>query len=112
MYTLMHLGDDGPARTYSESRSRVNSLYDMAKRAKRPKRTKPRSTVPPKPQMPLVEYPPEVLEWFRVTGALGGHARAQRLSAAERRASAVKAGRASGLARAKKARERQTPDPS
>lgn len=53
--------------------------------------------------MPKIDYPPELLEWFRKVGATGGKARAKRLSPEARRASASKAGKASGAARRAKA---------
>ena len=57
--------------------------------------------------MPKIDYPPELIEWFRKVGATGGAARAKRLTPAERRASAAKAGKASGAARRAKARAKK-----
>jgi hypothetical protein len=50
---------------------------------------------------------PELAAWFREVGASGGKARAMNLSPTERRAAAVKAGKASGAARRAKARAKK-----
>jgi hypothetical protein len=50
---------------------------------------------------------PELAAWFKEVGASGGKARARKLSPAERRESAIKAGKASGAARRKKARAKK-----
>jgi hypothetical protein len=48
-----------------------------------------------------------VSEAMRALGRIGGHARAEKMSAEERRASAIKASKAAAMARTAKAAERQ-----
>jgi hypothetical protein len=52
-----------------------------------------------RPVIPKIDYPPDVLEFFRQAGAMGGKTRAKRLTREQRQASARKAGKASGAAR-------------